>query len=406
MISLVALAWSNLALGGDIFDAADTGDLERVRSLLRINPDLVFSNDYNTGRNVSTGMTPLHRAARYGHKEVAQLLLANGADVNATNGFGRATLGFAAFGGSKEVAAMLLQSNAFVNAKEENGWTPLMIAAVYGHNDVAELLLKNNAGIEPRQNNLGYSPLRVAVDMNNIALVKLLLAYKADVNTRDNNGFTPLACADRPDIAKMLLVNNADVSARDNSGGTALQWAVYRGSKYMVELLIASNVDVNAKDNGGRTPLHTAVERGFRPIVELLLTNKADVNARDNGGNTPLQLGFDNKSIAALLRQHGGHGREISTKPLAGWYLDGDAESQHDKAIIDDYQAYAHSVWPKDHDFFFSEVNFYEDANGRHAVRIELEPGLREYKEYYLIYDTNNVRSKVIKGKTWHQFHM
>jgi len=77
-----------------------------------------------------------------------------------------------------------------------------------------------------------------------------------------------------------------------------------------------------------------------------------------------------------------------------------------DQAIIDDYQVYARKVWPKDRDFFISEVDFYEDGTGRHAVRIELEPGLREYKEYYLMYDTNNVRTKVIKGKTWHQFHM
>jgi hypothetical protein len=77
-----------------------------------------------------------------------------------------------------------------------------------------------------------------------------------------------------------------------------------------------------------------------------------------------------------------------------------------DQAIIDDYQAYAHKVWPKDRDFFISEVYFYEDGTGRHAVMIELEPKLRENKIYYLMYDTNNVRTKVVKGGTWHQFHM
>ena len=77
-----------------------------------------------------------------------------------------------------------------------------------------------------------------------------------------------------------------------------------------------------------------------------------------------------------------------------------------DQAIIDDYQAYAHSVWPKGEDFFISEVDFYEDGTGKHAVRIELEPGPSGYIDYYLMYDTNNVRTEVIEGKTWYPFHM
>ena len=86
--------------------------------------------------------------------------------------------------------------------------------------------------------------------------------------------------------------------------------------------------------------------------------------------------------------------------------MDGDAASEHDPAIVRDYEAYAHQVWPKDHSFFISQVNFYENGSGKHAVRIELEPGSRTYVEYYLIYDTRNVRIKAIKGKTWHQFHI
>src|SRR2546425_2332717 len=50
-----------------------------------------------------------------------------------------------------------------------------------------------------------------------------------------------------------------------------------------------------------------------------------------------------------------------------------------DQAIIDDYQAYAHKVWPKDRDFFISELYFYEDRTGRHAVKIVLEIGSRKF---------------------------
>ena len=76
------------------------------------------------------------------------------------------------------------------------------------------------------------------------------------------------------------------------------------------------------------------------------------------------------------------------------------------KTIVDDYVAYARGVWPKDRDFFVASVSIYEDGTGRHAARLELETGLREFQEYFLMYDTNNVRVKVIKGKSRHQFHI
>src|ERR1035437_7312102 len=80
-VLLVALAWSSLAFGGEIHDAAKAGDLEKVAVLLKNNPDLVFSKDTN-------GATPLHLAALFGHKYVVELLLAFKAEVNATNNAG------------------------------------------------------------------------------------------------------------------------------------------------------------------------------------------------------------------------------------------------------------------------------------------------------------------------------
>jgi hypothetical protein len=79
---------------------------------------------------------------------------------------------------------------------------------------------------------------------------------------------------------------------------------------------------------------------------------------------------------------------------------------QIDKAIIDDYQAYIKKIQPKNQDLYIDEVDFYEDGTGQHAVRFVIETGLREYAEYYLMYNKSNVRTKVIKGGTWHQFHI
>ena len=100
LAALLALAWSSPAFCGEIHDAAENGDLEKVKGLIKDNPNLVFSKD-------DYGAMPLHYAAQGGRKDVAELLLANKADVN---------------------------------AKANNDDTPLHVAAAQGHKDVAELL--------------------------------------------------------------------------------------------------------------------------------------------------------------------------------------------------------------------------------------------------------------------------
>ena len=76
LLAWVAMAWSRPIFCGEIHDAAGVGDLAKVQVLLKSNPDLVFSKDQQ-------GATPLHFAAASDHQDVAELLLANHADVNA-----------------------------------------------------------------------------------------------------------------------------------------------------------------------------------------------------------------------------------------------------------------------------------------------------------------------------------
>jgi ankyrin repeat protein len=76
LVLLITLVWSITASCGEIHDAAKAGDLEKVKALLKENPEMAFiKGDF--------GMTPLHLAASKGYKDVVELLLANKGEINA-----------------------------------------------------------------------------------------------------------------------------------------------------------------------------------------------------------------------------------------------------------------------------------------------------------------------------------
>jgi ankyrin repeat protein len=164
LFTVVTLSWTIHAFCGEIHEAAAGGNLERVKSLLKENPDLAFSRDAN-------GMTALHRAVTQGRKDMVMLLLLNKADVNAkaNDNDGGTALHMAVGGGNKEIAALLLAAKADVNASDKNGHVPLGGAAVTGQKDMAELLLAFGADANSKS-----QALHVAVTFKRDDVAELL----------------------------------------------------------------------------------------------------------------------------------------------------------------------------------------------------------------------------------------
>ena len=273
VLTLFALAWSQPALGGEIHDAAAAGNLEVVRALVKDKPLLVFSRD-------QYGRTPLHWAAEEGHKDVAELLLANQAKVDAIDNFGHTALHWAAASGRKDVAEMLLADKANVNARD------------YPH--AKDYHVPQDLQMDPEK------PAGL-----------MQLATEAKVHTWGEGGETPLHWAvqkGHKDMAQLLLANQAKVNAKDLHGHTPLHWTAMLDSRDMAELLLAHQAMVNARDNVGGTPLHYAALNGYMDMAELLLAHQAKVNARDKVGDTPLHvaMAFGHQDLVDFLRHHGG----------------------------------------------------------------------------------------------------
>jgi ankyrin repeat protein len=125
----------------NIQDAAAIGDLEKVKVMLKDNPDLVFSRDFG-------GNTALHWAATQGRTNIVKLLLANKADVNAkaNNKSGWTPLRMAVLSGNKDIVELLLAGGADVNARNKDE-TPLRFAESLNRRDIADLL-RQHGGLE------------------------------------------------------------------------------------------------------------------------------------------------------------------------------------------------------------------------------------------------------------------
>ena len=110
-----------------ITQAAETGNIEAIRQHLA------------AGADVNTMAASLRRAAYGSHKEIAELLITNGVDVNAKNDAAETPLHLAT---TKEIAELLIANGADVNATTNRGTTPLDWAA----NDEIANLIRQHGG--------------------------------------------------------------------------------------------------------------------------------------------------------------------------------------------------------------------------------------------------------------------
>lgn len=211
-----------------IFQAAESGDVDRVRDLVEEQPSLVDAMDART-------LTALHYAAAEGHADVVRALLERGADANNTALGGVTPLFVAAAGGHAEVVALLLDSGARPDGRTP--WNPLRVAASEGHPRVVEALL--SGGASPEGHNV--PPLMAAAAAGSIESMELLVAAGAKVNRVTLDDFS-----------------------------SALTVAAAQGQVAAVEWLVSHGADLHHDDAHGRTALRLAEENGHPNVADVL----------------------------------------------------------------------------------------------------------------------------------------
>jgi ankyrin repeat protein len=86
-----------------------------------------------------------------------------------------------------------------------------------------------------------------------------------------------------------------------------LSWAAANGREAVVKLLVEKGTDIESKDNNGQTPLSRAAGSGHEAIVKLLLERGADVESGSGGGWTPLSWAAQNgyEAVVKMLVEKG-----------------------------------------------------------------------------------------------------
>lgn len=235
--------------------------------------------------------------------EVAQMLLASGADSNAQYLDGSTVIHLAAARTKTDLLRLLLVPGAKLNAKNALGHTPLIVASLYSVQPAAELLLVNGADANASDRR-GNTALHYAVGRADKDMAKCLLDHKALVDRFNNDMETALNYAVRkgePDLVAILLDRGADVFNRcGRLNETVLHTAVRKGDLPIVQLLLGRNASINVPDSEGFTPLLNAAEDGQMEIVKLLLARGADVNAKTKAGGNVCALAAGSTNIALL----------------------------------------------------------------------------------------------------------
>lgn len=142
---------------------------------------------------------------------------------------------------------------------------------------------------------LKTSPLFLAIEQgkDQVAL-QALDSDAGQLEIRDLDGNTPLVRVGflgNLALTKELLKRGADVNAKNDIGYTALHFAAQEGHAAVAKLLLAKGAEVDALDVNGNTPLSNAVYNEKLDVVRLLLDAGADADLQNEHGVSPRELG-------------------------------------------------------------------------------------------------------------------
>lgn len=131
------------------------------------------------------------------------LLLSRSAELlHSADRYGKTGLHIAATHGHYQMVEVLLGQGAEINATDKNGWTPLHCAARAGHLDVVKLLVESG-GSPKTETNLGCAPIWFAASEGHNDVLKYLMEKEHDTYALMEDRRVRYPCSDKMKIAQI-----------------------------------------------------------------------------------------------------------------------------------------------------------------------------------------------------------
>ena len=198
---------------------------------------------------------------------------------------------------TKHVKDLLGQDDVDITISDELGNVPLHIAVEKDNVDIVKLLLEKGASVEARTNKRN-TPLHMCTS---IPTVNVLLEHGACLNASNDRKETLLhQCVGGGtlDLEVYAIKHGASVNAFNIDGETALHQISGRAFNCenisSMQMLLKNGADLSIKDASFKTALHHASRYSSAEAVKLLLDNGAELDAVDSAGNYPIHYTVTN----------------------------------------------------------------------------------------------------------------
>ncbi|XP_060694761.1 protein phosphatase 1 regulatory subunit 12A isoform X3 [Hemiscyllium ocellatum] len=229
-------------------------------------------------------------ACSSGDREEVEKLLLQGADINYTNVDGLTALHQACIDENLDMVTFLVEHGANINQPDNEGWTALHAAASCGFMEIAEYLIKQRANVAA-VNSEGELPIDIAQGEAMEKLLKDVIKKQGiDVEVARREEEQRMV----QDARQWLNRGKIEDIRHPKTGASALHVAAAKGYLEVIKLLIQAGFDVNSLDNDGWTPLHAASHWGKEEVCKLLVENLCNMQAINKVGQTAFDVADEN----------------------------------------------------------------------------------------------------------------
>ncbi|XP_051884984.1 protein phosphatase 1 regulatory subunit 12A isoform X4 [Pristis pectinata] len=225
-------------------------------------------------------------ACSSGDQDEVEKLLLKGADINYTNVDGLTALHQACIDENLNMVTFLLEHGANVNQPDNEGWTALHAAASCGFMEITQYLIKQRANVAA-VNSEGELPIDIAQGEAMEKMLKEVIKKQGiDVEVARKEEEQRMI----QDARQWLNRGKLEDVRHPKTGASALHVAAAKGYLEVMKLLIQAGFDVNSRDNDGWTPLHAASHWGKEEICRLLVENLCNMQAVNKVGQTAFDV--------------------------------------------------------------------------------------------------------------------